>query len=134
MKSMTRLRLKTGFTLIELIMTIIIVGITAVPLSLLLSQQIRSAFDSADYTMAVNLCRFEMEKVNNSGYADIVSAGFSNYEGHSYDVARIVSYVEGNAASQESLKKIVVEVKKTGSSAVLIRLVTYITKNVGYGV
>lgn len=129
-----RLRHNKGFTLIELLMTIVVVGIVAVPLSLMLSRHIESAFASTDYTTAVNLARFEMEKMNNADYADIGSDNFSNYEGYDYDVTRVVTYAQGNAASQESLKKITVEVKKSGSAISLISLVTYIAKNIRYGV
>jgi prepilin-type N-terminal cleavage/methylation domain-containing protein len=133
MKLIPRLRHKTAFTLIELIMTIVVVGIVAVPLSLLLSQHIESTFQSEDLTIATNLSRFEMEKVNNLAYASIVNATFSNYEGYNYDVARTVTYAQGSDVSAESLKKITVEVRKSGSAAVLANITTYIARNVSYG-
>lgn len=128
-----RLRHKTGFTLIELIMTIVVVGIVSIPLSLLVSAHIRSVFNSADNTLARELARFEMEKVNNTSYASISSANTSNYEGYTFDITRTVTYAQGDASSTESLKKIVVDVKKSGSAAILVSLMTYIAKNVGYG-
>ena len=129
-----KLRLKAkGFTLIELIMTIVVVGIIAIPLSLLLSQHIQGVFDSADYTLANNLARFEMEVVNNLAYTNITSTTISSYQGYDYTVTRTVTYAQGSASTAESLKKIVVGVKKSGSATVLAGLVTYIAKNVGYG-
>ena len=49
MKSVPRLRLNfKAFTLVELVMTMIVLGIISVPLSLMLSQQINSVFVSED--------------------------------------------------------------------------------------
>lgn len=123
----------TGFTLIELIMTIVVIGIVAIPLSLLVSQHIESVFYSEDYTSALNLARFELEKVTNLAYANINSASISNYEGYAYDITRTVIFVQGNAGSAESLKKITVDVKKAGDTAILASMVTYAAKNVIYG-
>lgn len=115
-------------------MTIVIVGIIAVPLSLTLSQHIVSAFLAQDLTAAGNLARFEMEKVLNTPYANIASVSTSNYEGAAYDVARTVTYAQGNAGSAESLKKVVVDVSKSGNASALCTLVTYIAKNVNIGI
>lgn len=124
---------KRAFTLIELIMTTIVVGIIAIPLSLLISQHLESVFQSQDYSAARNLARLEMEKVSNTDYAGISSVSFSNYEGYDYDLARTVSYEQGGAADTENLKKISLTVTKHGKAEVLVRLVTYIAKNVSYG-
>lgn len=133
MRLMPRLRRNSGFTLIELIMTIIVLAIIAIPLSLLLSQHISSVFAAEDYAAAVNLGRFEMEKVNNLAYTNIISANFPNYEGYNYDVTRTVSFAQGNAASAESLRSIRVDVRRSGSATVLLSLNTYIARNVNYG-
>jgi len=114
-------------------MTIVIVSIVSVGLALMLSQHIEGAYYSEDLTTALNLARLEMEKVNNMSYANINSANFSNYEGYSYDLTRTMVYQYGSASSTESVKKITVEVKKRGTSEVLISLVTYLTKNISYG-
>lgn len=125
---------RRGFTLVELIMTIVVVSIVAVPLSLLISQHLESVVQSRDYTSAVNLARFEMEKVNNLSYNNVVSASFSPYPGYHYDVTRTVTYAQGGALTAESLKKIVVEVRPADGTDVLISLVTYLAKNVTYGI
>jgi len=62
-----------GFTLIELIMTIVLVGIVSIPLSLLIAQHITSAAYSKDTTLAFNLARWDMEQVN---YRDTVPVQF----------------------------------------------------------
>jgi prepilin-type N-terminal cleavage/methylation domain-containing protein len=133
MKLIHRLRPKRGFTLIELIMTIVVVGIVAVPLSLFIGRNIESVFYCEDLTIALNLAKFEMEKVNNLTYANIINASLPNYQGYNYNVARTVTYVQGSGATPESLKKITVSVTKTGSASVLLSLVTYIARNVSYG-
>lgn len=133
MRLIPRLRLKKGFTLIELIMTIIVVGLIAVPLSISLVEQVQGVTQSTDYTMALNLGRFEMEKVNNLSYDSITNASFSNYQGYAYDIDRAVAYVQGGAASIESLKSITVSVKKAGNATILLSLATYIARNLSYG-
>ncbi len=115
-------------------MTIVAAGIVAIPLSLLVSEHIRSVFKASDDTLAFNLAEFEMEKVNNTSYSSISSANTSNYEGYSYDVTRTVSYAYGTSGSSQSVKKIQVDVKKSGSAVVLASLITYIAKNVNYGI
>ncbi len=128
------MRRKGAFTLIELIMTIVVVGIVAVPLSLLVSQHISSLFVSEDLTMAYQLARAEMERVLNLPFANITTAAFSGYEGYNYDVARIVVYAQGSNASPEGLKKVTTQVTKANGTDVLADVVMYTAKNVGYGV
>jgi prepilin-type N-terminal cleavage/methylation domain-containing protein len=122
----------SAFTLIELIMTIIVIGIIAIPLSLLVSQHIESIFQSEDLTIGANLVRFEMEVVNNMNYTNIVNATFNQYQGYNYNVTRSVSYAHGSGVSSESTKKVTVEVSKIGQTNVIVGLVTYITRNINY--
>ena len=125
---------KKGFTLIELIMTIIVVGIIAIPLSMLITEHFASTLNSSEHTMTMHLARFEMEKVNNMDYASISNASISNYEGYSYDITRTVTFVQGDASSPESLKQVTVDVTQAGGSTVLFSLVTYVAKNMAYGI
>ena len=125
-------RRSQGFTLIELIMAIVVVGIVVIPLSITLSEHIQSVFQSQDLTMADNLARFDLEQMNNTAYASIVSATISGYQGYAYDLTRTVSFVNGTAVSAESTKKVTLQVTKTGSAQVLVKLVTYITRNMRY--
>lgn len=124
---------KRAFTLIELIMTILVIGITAVPLSLMVFQHVQSVFTSKDYALARNLSRFEMEVVNNTPYANISSATSSNYQGYNYDATRNVTFVQGTSSAAESLKKITVSITRHGGGSALATLTTYIAKNVSYG-
>lgn len=135
MKLIPRLRPKTGLTLVELIMTIVVLGIVAIPISLFISRNTESVFYCEDLTIALNLARWEMEKINNTDYGKIAIGTFlsPDYPEYNYGVTRIVAYAQGDANSKESLKKITVEVKKTGDMNVLVSLVTYIAKNVSYG-
>ena len=134
MKSQHRLFLKLarGFTVIETLMTIILVSVVAIPLALFLSRHVNSLYQSRDYTMAVNLARFDMERVKNMPYGNIVSASFPNFLGYNYGVTRTVTFMQGNAGSAESLKQVQVDVRATGSATILVSLVTYIAKNANY--
>ncbi len=126
-------RNRKAFTLIELLMTIVVVGIVAVPLSMLIAGHIESVFVSEDGLTARQFARFELERVNNMPYANIVSTTTSQYQGYNYTVYRVVSFAQGNNASAESLKQIIVNVTKTGSATASFSLVTYIAKNIIYG-
>lgn len=120
-----------GFTLIELIMTIVVLGIVAIPISITLSKHVQSVFTSQDLTMANNLARFDLEQMNNTAYTSIISGTPSN-QGYPYDLTREVSYINGTGTSAESTKKIKVQVTKSGSTTVLVKLITYISKNIRY--
>lgn len=133
-KSTPQSRPNSGFSLIELIMTIVVMSIVSIPLSLLIGAHSKSVFVSEDEAMAQNLARFEMEKINNMNYANVTSANASNYQGYKYDLARTVTYVQGNGSSAESLKKIKVDVTKSNSTKVIASLTTYLVKNVVYGI
>lgn len=122
-----------AFTLIEVVMTLVVIGIIAAPLGLMIGRQFEGVFLSQDQHEAMNLARFEMERVKKMSYASIVSANFSNYQGYPYDITRTVSFSQGNAASAESLKLVIVDVRRAGSAAVLYSLRTYIARNVLYG-
>ena len=131
---MSRLRLnKRSFTLIELVMAIIVVGVVAIPLSILIGEHIPAVFQSEDYAMALNLARYEIEVVNNLAYTSILDASYLNYQGYNYDVTRTVTYAQGSAVTAESMKKITVNVMKSGSAQTIVSLMTYVARNVSYG-
>jgi len=132
MKLAKLFRKKSAFTLIELIMTIVVVGIIALPISITLARQIQSVFISQDYTVALDLARFEMEKVINTAYASIVvgTTNSANYQGYAYDLTTIVSET---VSGSEAYKTISISAKKAGSATVLVTLKTYLVKNVTWG-
>jgi len=123
---------KSGFTLIELIMTIVVVGIIALPVSITLARQIQSVFISQDYTIALDLARFEMENVLNTAYASIAvgTTNSANYQGYAYDLTTVVSET---VSGSQAYKTISVSAKKAGSATVLVTLKNYLTKNVTWG-
>jgi len=125
---------RNGFSLIELVMTIVVVTIVAIPLSVFIGEQLRGMIQSSTKVTAINLARLELAKVSNMSYASIVSGSFSNYEGYSYDVIRTVSFIHGSNTSHESLKQVAIEVMPTGSLIIEANLVTYFAKNVGHGI
>lgn len=111
-------------------MTIVVVGIVALPIAITIAKQVQSVFVSQDYTIALNLARFEMEHNINTAYANIVSATTNNYQGYAYNVSTTVSEVVSGA---QAYKVITVSVTKSGSATILVTLKNYIVKNVTWG-
>ncbi len=126
---------RKGFTLIELIMTLVVVGIISLPLAILLVRHVQSTFQSNDYAMATGLGQFEMERIKKTPYVNIAlgTTTLNNYQGYNYTVDRIVALVPGGNA-QESLKQVTITVKRSGSLTILVSFTTYIAQNVLYGV
>jgi prepilin-type N-terminal cleavage/methylation domain-containing protein len=125
---------KNAFTLIELVMTIVVLGIISIPLSFAVSANIQSVFLSEFRTSAMHWARFDIERVKNMAYDNIVNASWTNFLGSGYNITRTVTFVQGDATSAESLKKIVVEVNKQGDTKVLARMAMYSAKNVSFGI
>ena len=123
---------RRAFTLIELVMTIVVVGIVALPISVTLAKHVQSVFLSQDLTMAINLARFDLAQMNNTAYASIVSATITSYQTYPYTLTRTVTFVNGTSVSAESTVLINVKVTKSGSATVLAELNTYISKNLRY--
>jgi hypothetical protein len=115
-------------------MTIVVIGIISVPLSFAVSANIQSVFLSEDRGSAMHWGRYDIERVKSMAYDNIVTASWTNFFGSGYNLTRTVTFVQGDATSAESLKKVVVEVQKQGNTKVLVRLATYIAKNVSFGI
>ncbi|MFH1360209.1 MAG: prepilin-type N-terminal cleavage/methylation domain-containing protein [Candidatus Omnitrophota bacterium] len=123
---------RAAFTLIELLITIVVVGIISIPLSVSLFQQVEGTFRSQDYTMAINLARYEMEIVNNMDWDNILSANYLNYLGTSYNLARRVRMI--TPPGVEGLKQVSIQVRRAGSADDLAIFITYIARNARYGI
>jgi len=123
------LSLTTGFTLIELIVTIVVLGLVMIPLGLMSIEYMGSIVYSRDSGVAEGLAKLEMSKVNNLAYSDASLAdGYdsttSSYEGYPYNLRRTVNYVSGWS---NNLKKVQVRVYPLGDSTnSLVNLITYV--------
>ncbi|MBL7151290.1 MAG: type II secretion system protein [Candidatus Omnitrophica bacterium] len=123
---------KRGFTLIELVMTIVVTGIIAVPLSLMLFEQVEGTFLSEDIAVCNNLLRFQMEKVNNLGFSSITNTVISNFEGFDYDLTQTVSTI--SQVGNERLKQASVVLTRAGSAETVVSGSTYISNKIDYGI
>ncbi|MFH1504329.1 MAG: hypothetical protein ABIH08_02935 [Candidatus Omnitrophota bacterium] len=121
---------KTAFTLVELVMTIVVVSIIGIPLSALVVEYINGYWYNDRLSSGSQLARSEQELLMNTGYDNINSAFFSQYQGYPYDLQRTVTYQEGDGSTQESLKKIEVIVYSSGTNKAAAKLTTYRAKNV----
>jgi prepilin-type N-terminal cleavage/methylation domain-containing protein len=123
-----------GFTLIEILITILIWGILIIPIAMMTQEHIVGAATAADITAGYNLARLEMSKINNLSYADPTLAdGYYNtaadYQGYKYDLNRAVSYVPD---SSNNLKRVTVVIYGSGTPRQAASLVTYVA-NVAVG-
>ena len=123
-----------SFTLIELIVTIVVLGMVMVPLGFMSIEYVRSIVYSRDLGIAEGLVRLEMSKINNLDYEDAtLDDGYdtttNNYEGYSLNLNRKVDYVPD---TDNNLKKVEVSVYESGTTTQLVKLVTYVA-SVSFG-
>ena len=132
-----------GLTLVELIITISLTAILGIPAGILLSRQLGAAIDARDYTVAMSLARYEMERLdsfNDVYHADLfvtnspVTTTIVNYLGYPYTLERTVDCLTGDCTNGNfNVKRVDVTVRKTGSISPLATLTTYRTQNVLFG-
>jgi len=124
-----------ALTLIELIITIVVLAVVMIPLGVICVEYMTGVFRSRDFSVVEGLAKTELSKVNNLAYSDgTLADGYdnttSNYEGYSYDLRRTVSYVAGWS---NNLKQVQVRVYPSGETVShLVNVVSYVA-NVSYG-
>ena len=134
--------------MVELALTIGLLGIIGIPTGLLLHQHMWAALGSQDSVVATQLAQYEMEYLDSfndfftSPAIDCpsgrpVTTVIPLYKGYPYDLTRQVSCVLGEccstATTQQGVKRLQVTVTKAGSSDPLARLISYRTKHVLFG-
>ncbi len=124
-----------GFTIIEIIITVVLVGLVLIPLGIMATEYIRGTFYSRDLGVAEGLAKDEISKVNNLDFNDPTLAdGYDNitgsYQGYPYDLRRSVNYVPG---TNNTLKQVQIRVYPAGDSTKqLVNIITFVA-NVSYG-
>jgi len=111
----------------------VILSVTAVPLSMLMIQHVEGVVLSTQLDEAMNLARREAAVLRNRTY-DAITEGVSvspGYQGSDYDVETSVSKIW---YGPESLAEIHVRTLKTGTSDVVASLVFYRSRNISYGI
>jgi len=128
-------KLVQGFTLIELVITLILAAIIVIPFTTFVVETIRGAVLSGDMVVAINLARLDLEKTNNMKYEDIGNIDDNNYEGYNnYHLRRTVTYIEGSAMAPgvKEIKVKVLIVRKNGEYLTEELLTTAITHRTSY--
>ena len=123
-----------GFSLIEIIVTIVILVVFIASIATMFQEIARSVLFSDDSVRVLNLAKLEISKVNNLSFADsTLDDGYnnttSNYESSKYDLKRTVDIVP---STSDTLKKVEVTIYPTGTTDTLITLVTYVA-NIDFG-
>ena len=109
-----------GFTLIEVIVTVTIVGIIMLPIAATVIEYIRSGVVGDSIAVATNLAKREIGIINNLPYSDsTLNDGYDHVSspylaGYNFDLRRTVSLVTDASGSTSNLKKVVVKVYPTG--------------------
>jgi len=128
--------MKRGFSLIEIIITILIIAIFVSVIASVFQEIVKGLGFSGDTVKALSLARLELSKVNNLKFTDSTLAdGYnnttSNYESSSYDLNRAVSIVP---STSNNLKKVIVSVYSATTTNILAKLATYVADiNFGSG-
>lgn len=126
---------KDGFTLIEVIITIVLLGIIMIPLAIMSIEYMQGIVYSRKLGIVEGLAKTEMAKINRLSYIDATLAdGYdntaANYEGYPYDLRRTVNYVSG---WNNNLKKVQVRLYPQGDAINhLVKVITYIA-DVAFG-
>jgi len=124
-----------SFTLIEIIITIVLVGLALIPLSIMALEYVRGTFYSRDLGVVEGLAKDELSKVNSLSFNDPTLAdGYNNitgnYQGYSFDLQRSVNIVPG---MNNALKQVQVRIYPAGDlSRQLINITTFVA-NTSFG-
>ena len=142
--------IRSGLTLVELVIAISLAVIISIPVALLLSEHLSGALRARDAMVAMNLARYEMERLdslNDFCHVDLTvnsPGGLSipSYQSYPYTLTRTVWCQANDCSSncatiptnaKNGIKRIEILVTKDGSTARLAFLVTYRTKFVLFG-
>ena len=119
---------RKGVTLVELIMAMVLLAIVSLPMASMIGAQLKGMIASTDFTVAGNLARREMERLNNIPYASVTGPGSSVIG--SYTVNWTVATVTGGGGAER--KDITLTARRTGTTDISVTLYGSITKNVTY--
>jgi len=126
---------KKAITLIELIITIVLISIFILPTAKLFQQAIETLNYCNNSAMANNLLRMEMSVINNLAYSDpTLSDGYNNtetdYQGYGFILRRQVSIV---ADTTNAIKMVLVSVLRPAGNEVIVQAATYVGQNIVFG-
>ena len=128
-----------GVSLVEMVITIAVATIISVPVGMLLMEHLNGAVRARDQEIAMHLARYELERLDAlNNYATLASVPAYSLPGYAaYTITTTVSCQTGgstcNNGGAESLKRIQVDVRKTGETNPLASLVTYRAEDVLFG-
>ena len=95
---------RRGFTLIEIIISVVLVGIIMIPVSIMVMEFVRSSVYIETMAVSSNLATREMSIVDTISFDSLTNASYTNYAGYAYDLDRIVDTVN------HRIKKILVKI------------------------
>ncbi len=114
-------------TLMELVMAMIILGVIAIPTASMIMNQIQGMVTATNLTAAGNVARLEMEKLNNTAYASVLSPGSDVIP--PYTVSwNFLPYTSGTVGR----KDITMKIARTGSATTLLTIYGTIENISGY--
>lgn len=124
-----------GFTLIELMITILIIAVLMIPLSMMMMDSVRAVVYEDTVTEALALARQELAIVANEALADFDSADLQYQDPPktttvgNYDIIRRIVHIKGD----DNMRFVKAQVCSHGSTEVLVELGSCIERDAGFG-
>jgi len=134
-----RVSVSRGWTLVELVITVGLTGLLAVPLGTFFAELVRGSLEDQEQALVLNLARMQLEEVNSLPYGSVVTIPtLSSYQAFPYDVTRQVatqSPTDGSSAA--AMKRVTVRVFPGGADQAatppLVTVITYRANGVTSG-
>jgi prepilin-type N-terminal cleavage/methylation domain-containing protein len=133
------MRNNKGYTLIEIIIAIVIMGIIIFPIAGGYQALLTAMGNGSDLSKAVRLSELEFSIVNSLDYdSTTMTSGYDNttvnYYNSGYTLRRRVEYRSGNNSSLQSLKAITVWIYRNGDPRkIILTTQTFRENNVFFG-
>jgi len=126
---------KRALTLIELILSIVLISILVLPIAKLFQQAVETFNYCSNKAMANNLLRYQMSVINNLSFSDSTlvdgyNVTASDDQGYGFNINRQVNIVAG---TNNAVKRVLVRILKPVTSVPMAQTAIYLGQNIAFG-